>query len=86
MITAEGTIDDRAWPLWSLFAVLRWGGIDSTIFGLSLGDTLFVCSFGHCSYPWLARTRCKPLFIFNEYDTRIAHFRLCGAVMNNKRP
>lgn len=57
MIMAGGTIDDRAWPLWSFFAVLHWSGIDSTIFGSSLGDTLIVGSFGFCLYLWLARMR-----------------------------
>ena len=85
MITVEGTTDDRARPLWSIFAVLHWSGIDSTIFGSSLGDTLIVCSSGFCLCPWLARTRCKPLFIFNEYDIRIARFRPLSLVMNDTR-
>jgi hypothetical protein len=67
----EGTIGDRVRPLWSFFTVLHWGGIDSHIFGSSLGDTIIVCSFDFCLYPWLARMFSASYFV--SYYTFTIH-------------
>jgi hypothetical protein len=76
MIMVEGTIGDRARPLWSFFTVLHWDGIDSYIFGSSLGDTIIVCSFEFLSISMACtHVLCELLcFLLYVYDTRIAQF------------
>jgi len=82
----EGTIGDRARPLWSFLKVLHWGGIDFYIFGSGLGDTIIVCSFDFLSiFMACTHVLCELLLLLYVYDTRISHFRPSSLVMNDTR-
>lgn len=81
MIMVEGTIGDCAR---SFFALSHRSGIDSNIFGSSLGDTT-ICLFFSILLIFMACTHapCKSSSLFNEYETRIAQFRPSSPVITN---
>ena len=73
MTMVEGIIDDRAGPICSAFALFHRGGIDSYIFGSSLGDTTVVCSLDSCLYSWLARMCFANHFCYSATMTHVLH-------------